>query len=134
MLRAMQQELDREKSQLVLTDMQRPYFIEYHFDDIDTYEAVANYGALTLEQGNRQRIVRVIVRIGDYKVDSSTVRGDGSVALAPKDNNPLALRYALWLATDEAYKNALRSYATKQANLKRFESAPTSLTSLPQNL
>ena len=56
----MQQELDREKTQLVLTDMQRPYFVEYHFDDIDTYEAVANYGALTLEAANRQRLVRVI--------------------------------------------------------------------------
>jgi TldD protein len=124
MLRAMQQELDREKSQLVLTDMQRPYFIEYHFDDIDTFEAVANYGALTMEQANRQRLVRVIVRIGNYTTDSSTARGDGSVALAPKDNNPLALRYALWLATDEAYKNALRSYSAKEANLKRFQSGP----------
>jgi predicted Zn-dependent protease len=124
MLRAMQQELEREKGQLVLTGMQRPYFIEYHFDDIDTFEAVANYGALTLEQTNRQRIVRVIVRIGDYKVDSSTSRGDGSVAIAPRDNNPLALRYALWVATDEAYKNALRGYSTKQANLKRFQSGP----------
>jgi TldD protein len=124
MLRAMQQELEREKAQLVLTDLQRPYFIEYHFDDIETYEAVANYGALTFEQANHQRIVRVIVRIGDYKVDSSSSRGDGSVSIAPKDNNPLALRYALWLATDEAYKNALRGYSTKQANLKRFQSGP----------
>jgi predicted Zn-dependent protease len=123
MLKAMQLELDREKAQLVLPGMQRPYFIEYHFDDIDTYEAVANYGALTLEQANRQRIVRVTVRIGDYVNDSSVARGDGAVELAPKDNDPLALRYALWTATDQAYKNALRAYAAKQANLKRFQSS-----------
>jgi TldD protein len=125
MLRAMQTELDREKAQLVLPGMQRPYFIEYHLDDIDSYEAVANYGALTIEQGNRQRIVRVTVRVGDYANDSSTARGDGAVQLAPKDNDPLALRYALWSATDDAYKNALRSYAAKQAALKRFQSPPT---------
>ena len=88
MLRAMQQELDREKSQLVLTDMQRPYFIEYHFDDMDTFEAVANYGALTMEQASHQRLVRVIVRIGNYTTDSSTARGDGSVALAPQRQQP----------------------------------------------
>ena len=122
MLKAMQLELDREKAQLILPGMQRPYFMEYHFDDIDTYEAVANYGALTLEQANHQRIVRVVVRIGDYASDSSIARGDGAVELAPRDNNPLALRYALWTATDEAYKNALRAYAAKQANLKRFQS------------
>ena len=120
MLKAMQLELDREKA-VILPGMQRPYFVEYHFDDIETYEAVANYGALTLEQANHQRIVRVTVRIGDYVNDSSVARGDGAVELAPKDNNPLALRYALWTATDDAYKNALRAYATKQANLKRFQ-------------
>jgi TldD protein len=124
-LRAMQAELDREKAQLVLPGMQRPYFIEYRLDDMETYEAVANYGALTREEGNRQCIVRVTVRIGDYATDSSSSRGDGNVQVAPLDNNPEALRYALWTATDEAYKNALRAYSAKQAALKRFQSAPT---------
>jgi TldD protein len=123
-LKAMQAELDREKSLLVLPGMLRPYFIEYRLDDLDTYEAVANYGALTLEQSNHQRIVRVTVRVGDYAVDSSTSRGDGSVQLAPLDNDPEALRYALWTATDEAYKTALRSYAAKQAALKAYQSPP----------
>ena len=120
----MQAELDREKSQLVLPGMLRPYFIEYRLDDLNTYETVANYGALTLEQSNRQRIVRVTVRVGDYNVDSSTARGDGAVQIAPLDSDSEALRYALWIATDEAYKNALRSYAAKQAALKQFQSAP----------
>ena len=94
MLRAMQQELEREKA-LMLPGMQRPYFVEYRLDDINTYEAVANYGALTQEVSNHQRIVRVTVRIGDYAVDSSSTRGDGTVELAPTDDNPLALQYAL---------------------------------------
>ena len=105
--------------------MQRPYFVEYRLDDIDTYEAVANYGALTREEANHQRVVRVDVRIGDYAMDSSSSRGDGVVELAPADNNPEALRYALWTATDAAYKNALRAYSAKQAALKQFQSART---------
>ncbi|WP_158942308.1 metallopeptidase TldD-related protein [Granulicella sp. S190] len=122
LLRAMQLELDREKS-LLLPGMQRPYYVEYRLDDMTSYEAVANYGALTREEENRQRIVRVTVRIGDYTTDSSTSRGDGSLELAPTDDNPEALRYALWTATDTAYKNALRAYSTKQAALKQFQSA-----------
>jgi TldD protein len=120
-LKALQTELDREKALLVLPEMQRPYFIEYRLDDIDTYEAVANYGALTDEEANHQRIVRVDVRIGDYPTDSSSSRGDGVVELAPSDNDPQALRYALWSATDTAYKNALKAYAVKQAALKQFQ-------------
>jgi predicted Zn-dependent protease len=124
-LRAMQAELDREQAQLLLPGMERPYFIEYRLDDVATYEAIANYGALVQEQSNHQRVVRVTVRMGGYQTDSSSVRGDGTIALAPTDNNPEAIRSCLWFATDEAYKNALRAYAAKQAALKRFETPPT---------
>jgi predicted Zn-dependent protease len=124
-LTAMQAELAREQAQLVLPGMQKPYFIEYRLDDLANYEAIANFGALVQETSNHQRIVRVTVRIGDYQRDSSSTRGDGSVALAPTDNNPQAVRYALWTATDDAYKNALRAYSTKQAALQRFQSAQT---------
>jgi TldD protein len=125
LLRAMQAELDREKALLLLPGMQRPYFIEYRLDDMNSYEAVANYGALTREDANRQRVVRVTVRIGDYVSDSSSSRGDGTIELAPMDDNPEALRYALWVATDAAYKNALRAYSAKQAALKQFQSTQT---------
>ena len=125
LLTAMRQELNREKDLLLLPGMQRPYFIEYRLDDFTTYEAVANYGALIREDRGHQRVVRVTIRIGDYTTDSSSSRGDGSVELAPEDNDPQALRYALWTATDEAYKNSLRAYANKQAALKRFEKPPT---------
>ncbi|MEO9089042.1 MAG: hypothetical protein ABI247_01775, partial [Rhodanobacter sp.] len=122
MLKSMQAELDREKALLVLPGMQRPYFIEYQLDDLNSYEAVATYGALAREEANHQRVARVTVRIGNYAVDSSSSRGDGAVALAPSDDDAEALRYALWIATDTAYKNALRAYAAKQAALKGFES------------
>jgi TldD protein len=122
MLKAMQAELERERTQLVLPGMQRPYFIEYQLDDLNSYEALANYGALTREEANHQRVVRVSVRVGDYSTDSSTSRGFGVVQLAATDNNPEALRYVLWTATDEAYKQALRAYSAKLATLKRFQS------------
>ena len=131
-LHAMQTELDREKDLLLLSGMQRPYFIQYRLDDLTSYEAVASYGALTREESGHQRITsRVTVRVGDYTLDSSSSRGDGVVELAPSGenkndtnkNDSEALRYALWTATDTAYKNALRAYSAKQAALKQFQSA-----------
>lgn len=121
-LAAMQAELHREQAGLQLPGMQRPYFLEYRLDDITSYEALANFGALTREVDSHQRFVRVAVRIGSYTADNSSARGEGSVLLAPTDDNPQALRYALWIATDEAYKNALRQLSAKQAALKNFES------------
>ena len=123
-LRAMQAEMDREKAQLVLPGMQKPYFIEYRLDDVATFQAVANFGALISQDTTHQRVIRVNVRVGDYQTDSSSGKGEGSVELGALDDNPQAIRYALWSATDDAYKAALRAYSAKEAALKRFESAP----------
>ena len=40
------------------------------------------------------------------------------------DNDPIALRSALWMATDQAYKGALAAYAQKQAALKQVQTPP----------
>lgn len=125
LLNAMKAELTREQQLLVLPGMQKPYFIQYRLEDIRSYEALANYGALTRENEAHQRIIRVEVRVGDYTVDSSSARGNGTLELAPEDNDPNALRFALWTATDEAYKAALRSYAAKLAALKQYQTPPT---------
>ncbi len=120
----MQAELDREQAQLLLPGMSKPYFIEYRVDDFATYELLANYGALVREENGHQRVVRVTVRVGDYTTDSSTNRGEGTATFAPIDDNPQSIRSALWAATDEAYKTALRAYSAKLAALKRFEGTP----------
>jgi predicted Zn-dependent protease len=123
-LHAMLDELDRSKDQMQLTGFQKPFFIQYRIDDVVEYNASANYGSLTGEQESHRRIVRVTVRVGDYKTDSSTQRGDGSLQLATVEDDPIALRYALWQATDTAYKGALREYTAKQAQLKSVQTPP----------
>lgn len=123
-LSAMLAELQRSEAQLQLTGMQKPYFIEYRIDEVTRYEASAAWGALTDEQETHARIARVTVRVGDYKLDSSSGRGDGSLAIAPSDNDAIGIRFALWTATDEAYKNALNAWAQKQATLKTVQTPP----------
>ena len=44
----------------------------------------------------------------------------GSATFAPLDNDPLALRWQLWAATDQAYKAASQALATKKAALSQF--------------
>jgi predicted Zn-dependent protease len=123
-LKAMLAELDRSKQQLQLQGFEKPYFIEYRIDDIAEYEATAGYGALVGEHDLHRRIVRVTVRAGDYKIDSSGERGEGSLQIATVDDDPMALRYALWSATDAAYKTALGNLTAKQAALKSVQTPP----------
>lgn len=121
---AMLQELDRSMSQLQLKGFAKPYFIQYRIEEVDGYTANAEFGASEGSTRVRERVARVSVRVGDYKTDNSGMRGDGAAALTPVDNDPIALRSALWMATDQAYKNALAAYAQKQAALKQVQTLP----------
>ena len=123
-LAAMLTELDRSMSQLRLPGFQKPFFIQYRVEDVEDFETRASFGAGEGAQHSHARIARVTVLVGDYKTDSSGVRGDGAIELAALDDDPIALRSALWAATDEAYKNALAAYAQKQAALKQVQTPP----------
>src|SRR5689334_24157119 len=92
LLEALLTELDRSKAQLKMDQVQPPYFIEYRVNDVDDYNAEAAFGALRENQHARYRVLRVVVRIGDYKQDSFYARGQGESTILPLDNDPIALQ------------------------------------------
>ncbi|HWY04248.1 MAG TPA: metallopeptidase TldD-related protein [Candidatus Acidoferrum sp.] len=119
-LQAMRVELERSKTQLKLEAVAAPYYIEYRVIDDDEYSAQAAFGALGADLRSRFRFLRVVVRIGDYKQDSYFHQGEGSSNIMPLDDDPLALRHQLWIATDRAYKTAAESLTAKQSQLKQL--------------
>lgn len=123
-LKAMLTELDRSMSQLQLKGFPKPFFIQYRIEDVTDYETKAEFGASESSQRDHERVARVTVRVGDYKTDSSGARGDGALQLEALDGDPIAIRSALWAATDQAYKKALAAYAQKQAALKEVQTPP----------
>jgi len=119
-LQAMRSELQRAKAQLKLDPMAAPYYIEYRVIDTDQYSAEAAFGALRTDLRARVRVLRVVVRVGDYKQDSYFGQGQGSIGFVPLDDDVLAMRHELWLATDQAYKAATESLIAKQSQLKQL--------------
>jgi TldD protein len=124
LLEALLTELDRSKAQLKMDQVQAPYYIEYRVNEVEDFGAEAVFGALRENQRVHVRVLRVVVRIGDYKQDSFYSRGQGESTLLPLDNDPIALRHQIWLATDDAYKAAGEALAEKQAALKQFSADP----------
>ena len=123
-LRAMLVELERSKSQLKLENASAPYYVEYRVTDLDHYDAEALFGSLRFETRQKVRILRAVVRVGDYHRDSYFRQGLGMVDILSLDDDPLALRQTLWLATDRAYKAATEALTAKQALLKQFSTDP----------
>ena len=120
-LRALGEEMDRSKANLKLANVAAPYYIEYRVTEIDVVEASAVFGALRGQQRDHGRLLRVVVRVGDYKQDSFYGTGEGTVDLVPSDNDVFAIRHRVWLATDRAYKSATESLSAKQAALKQLK-------------
>ena len=125
----MRDEMARSKTRLELQipgspQPQRPYYLEYRLLDLDVREVVAEFGALESTSHTRNRFMDVVARVGDYKLDSSNFVSDdgfrgfigptGSVGI---DRDYDSLRQDLWIATDQACKEAVETYSRKQAYL-----------------
>jgi len=122
-LQAMREEIERSKNYLKLDHVAAPYYIEYRIFDVDDYTAEASFGALRSQLRSRSRILHVSVRVGDYRQDGVSGQGERTLNvgdLMPVDNDTIALRHQLWLATDRAFKEAAEALAAKQAQLKQF--------------
>jgi TldD protein len=120
LLSAMRAEMDRSKTDLKMENVALPYYIEYRVSDLDEYDAEAAYGAVRGDAHVRFRFLRVVVRIGDYKVDSYFGQGEGAMDFLPIDDDMLAFRHQLWMATDRAYKAAAESLTAKKSQLKQL--------------
>jgi TldD protein len=128
-LRAMRDEMARSKTRLELkmpgTDQPvRPYYVEYRLLDLDVKEIVAQFGTLLSSNHTRNRFMNVQARVGSYKLDSSNFVGEdsfrgfiGSQGSVGIDRDYDSLRQDLWIATDQAFKEAVETYSRKQAYL-----------------
>jgi predicted Zn-dependent protease len=120
--RAMRDEMARSVKDLHLEGTEAPYFISYKITDTERKEADASLGALTASSETRSRTLSVTVRVGNYDSDSSGVTSLAllaGTAQLPLDDNYEELRRRIWIATDNAYKAALESLASKKAAAAR---------------
>jgi TldD protein len=128
-LQAMRDEMARSKSRLELKipntqQPVRPYYIEYRLLDLDVREIAAEFGTLLSSTHTRNRFMNVVARVGSYKLDSSNFVSDdafrgfigptGSVGI---DRDYDSLRQDLWIATDQAFKEAVDTYSKKKGYL-----------------
>ncbi len=123
-LSAAKTEMDRDFAELKKQTL-APYYISYQITDSNTTTVSSSFGALLQSNSQHRRVAHVEVRVGENKLDNThQVRGarglgatgGASIVTVPVDDDPLALRAALWLETDKRYKAALTQFAAVQTN------------------
>src|SRR5437667_7381315 len=128
-LRALRDEMARSKTRLELkipgtAAPVRPFYVAYRLLDLDIKTVSAEFGALVSSTTTRNRFMAVEARVGDYKLDCSNFVSDegfrgfiGSTGGVGIDRDYDSLRQDLWIATDQAFKEAVETYSRKQAYL-----------------
>ena len=130
-LHAMRDEMARSRERLVLPPQPAPYYFEYRLLDIEQRTVAASFGALLSSSTSRNRFMEVNARVGNYQLDSSNFIGGndfqgfiGSTGGVGIDGDYNSLRQDLWLATDQAYKEALNELSSKRAFLLNLTRPP----------
>ena len=124
-LKAMEDELNRSMNNLGKDGSPAPYFIQYRVTDTNAVTISAFNGALENSNNYHSRYLDTTVRVGDHKLDNfHAIRGGRGglnynysqpVTISLEDN-PKAIRQALWLETDSNYKNAVERLIQIKAN------------------
>ena len=123
-LQAMRAELDRSMEALGAQETP-PYFLSYEITENHSVSASAAYGELGNSSDNRNRILDIDIRVGDYAFDNTRqVAGGGFFpggfsipGQIPVEDNADAIRAVLWAQTDRSYKQALEQFTTVRTNV-----------------
>src|SRR5688572_5019155 len=77
-VRAMVDELNRSAVQLQLSNLDKPYFVQYIVLDEEEFAARATFAALTQATPSKQRLIYSQVRVGNYDFDNTEYNAGGA--------------------------------------------------------
>lgn len=127
-LGAMREELARAMTALGVKADPAPYFMAYAVTDLDRVEITAADGALQSSRRDHVRALDVDVRVGSYEFDNNRIYrqnfqharagsggGFGHGRLMTVEDNPAAIKAALWSATQGQYRLATEAFGSAKA-------------------
>ena len=130
LIKVLSEELDHSMANLAMPDGTKPYFLSYAVTDRQRVSLSAELGALTSDDADHTRLLDVDVRVGDYTLDNTHKIRDEFMGFDPSDfmgrqatpislsSDPVAIKQAVWLATDRTFKSAAKKYQRVLTNLK----------------
>lgn len=128
-LKTMSDELARNFSALK-SQPTPPYFLSYEVTDTRSATVSTGFGALESSNEGHRRQLDITLRVGSYGFDNThKVRGNsgrvdamfdqfGGSSVIPIEDDPAAIRNALWFQTDRHYKLAVQQLASARTNAR----------------
>jgi hypothetical protein len=121
--KAMNDELKRSSSELIIPPNKPPFFISYQLMDALNLSIRATLGAVTYSDEKPGRAVNSRVMAGDYSLTDENFMGGqfvpGYSLPLPIENDYNAIRRAFWITSDRFYKGAVSTLELKVNALKQ---------------
>lgn len=118
---AIAEEMGRAVAYMKVPGAPPPYLIRYKVTEVEVNDVAATLGSATSKKGRHFVNLEATVHVGSYKLDNTNFaipqagNIDGTAAAPlPLEPTPRIARRATWLATDQAYKEALAQLAAKK--------------------
>lgn len=133
LLEILSEELERNFKVLQAKGDPPPYFISCAVTDTEYALVAATHGALQADSGRRSRLLDVTVRVGAPELDNyRPVAGEtaffASAKPIPLEDEPDAIRRAVWLEIDRVYRAAaerlIRIKTQHQVSVSEQEAPP----------
>jgi TldD protein len=134
-LDAIAEEMNRASQSMEIPGAPPPYLIQYKVTEVEVNDVVASLGSVTDKKDRHFVQLQSWVHVGDYQNDNTNyyiprTDIDGSAAISlPVEADPRTARRATWLATDQAFKEALQQLLAKRETRRAGTSAPTGVDS-----
>lgn len=102
------------------------YYISYRVYEVTTLSAGSSFGELSNTYQNKNRLLKVNVRVGTPELDNTHeiktdendwFSSDAGCIELPLEDNQEAISLLVWDYTDRIYKNAMQRYQKVQANV-----------------
>src|SRR3989454_2527576 len=126
-LDAMKAELGRSLDAL-RTSPTPPYFLGYDITELQDFSVTSSFGPITDRSDERHRALDVQPRVGSYAFDNTHAAAhtdfpDFSRFLdvpvdVPIDDDPMAIRAALWNETQQRYRHAVEQLSDARTNAR----------------
>lgn len=101
-----------------------PYYLSYEIIETENVGVMGSFGTLRSSSEFRRRLAHINLRVGDYKLDNTHQVMGGfpsfeqrySMIEMPIEDDPDAIRAALWYHTDQMYKRAIEQFTRVKTN------------------
>ena len=126
-LDAMKAELGRSLDAL-RTSPTPPYFLGYDITEVQEFTVTSSFGAITDRSDERRRALDVQLRVGSYGFDNTHAAAHTDfpdfsrffeVPIdVPIDDDPMAIRAALWNETQQRYRHAVEQLSDARTSAR----------------